>query len=409
MRPSSAGGALPLLPLLLGAAAPLPGEQYAERAGKLEGKKDAKAWLKLKDFAEEHLLWKEREEALRKTIDQDPEGAEAHTRLDEVKVGEEWLPAEEAEAREAEENQGKGLVFYGTKWVPAKEADKLREADRKQVGWDCDLRIQTPRFVLYSARSLPLSRRIIALLESDLAAYQRLYGSVWKAAPSAKPIRVYLFRDRASYERKLQADLSSPPGLPHGMYSAVTKVCYLGLPPDYKPGLDPEAYTEEQTARVAAHEMLHAFDDLMSRSHTVSPNRADWVLEGRADHFGDSVLGRQVLPGRVHLLHVGGSMEDRGVALAKGVEGLPLAQLLAMNTARFTGEGVREHYVMSWALVHFLFHAEGGRHAPAFRKFLAGCPKQSSPAEFEKTVGRLATLEPAFKDYVRKVLLPELE
>ncbi len=53
-------------PLLLGASAPLPEADYAARAAKLEGKKDAKAWLKLADFAEEQLLWEKREEALRK-------------------------------------------------------------------------------------------------------------------------------------------------------------------------------------------------------------------------------------------------------------------------------------------------------------------------------------------------------
>ena len=38
----------------------------------------------------------------------------------------EWLPSGDADAKEIEAMQAKGLVFYGTKWLPAKEADKLR-------------------------------------------------------------------------------------------------------------------------------------------------------------------------------------------------------------------------------------------------------------------------------------------
>ena len=94
-----------------------PTTEYAARSAKLEGKKDPKAWLALADFAEEHLLWEKLTEALKKTVELDPDNAPAHARLDEVKAGKEWLPTAEAEAREQKENEPKGLVFYGAKWV----------------------------------------------------------------------------------------------------------------------------------------------------------------------------------------------------------------------------------------------------------------------------------------------------
>ena len=37
-----------------------PAAEYAACARKLEGQKSAKAWLALADYAEEHLLWRER-------------------------------------------------------------------------------------------------------------------------------------------------------------------------------------------------------------------------------------------------------------------------------------------------------------------------------------------------------------
>ena len=201
---------LPSLLLAPGAGAadlPDPAAEYAARASKLAESKDPKAWLKLADYAEERLLWDGRLEALRKAVAVAPENAEAHARLDERKWKGSWVPFEEADKAETEEMQGKGLVFYGAKWVPSKEADTLREADAKACGWDCKIRVDTPHFALYGARSLPFTRRISALLENDLIAYQRVYGSIWKPQIPAKPIKVYLFADLDTYLRKLRADL----------------------------------------------------------------------------------------------------------------------------------------------------------------------------------------------------------
>ena len=188
-------------------AAEDPGAEYAARAGKLGEKKDPKGWLALADFCEEHLLWGKREEALRKVVSLSPDNAEAHARLDEVKFGKGWLPVEEAEAKEAEKNQAKGLVFYGAKWVSPKEADKLREADRKAVGWNVEVRIDTPHFRVYSARPLDFSRGLAGLLENEVLAYQRFYGKVWKLEPNPAPFKAYVFADRETFVSVLKTGL----------------------------------------------------------------------------------------------------------------------------------------------------------------------------------------------------------
>ena len=104
-------GALLLSPAW-GGPAPDPAAEYAARLEKL-GEKDVKGWLRLADFCEERLLFGQREEALRKAVAAEPDNAEAHKRLDEARFGKEWLPADEADSREIEEQQGKGLSFYG--------------------------------------------------------------------------------------------------------------------------------------------------------------------------------------------------------------------------------------------------------------------------------------------------------
>ncbi len=380
-----------MLVLLLGAAAPSPEADYAERAAKLEGEKDAKAWLKLADFAEEHLPWEAREEALRKALAQDPEDAEAHARLDEVKVGQAWLPAGEAEAREAEEKQAKGLVFYGKGWIPAAEADKLREADRKEAGWDVAFRLDTAHLRVYSGRPLAFTRRLAALLEDEVGVYRKLYGGTLALDPEPPTVRVYVFADRDGFARVVaQVVGRDPPGKSPGMYSPETGVLYVG--DSAKGG------SEGAVLQTAAHEMTHALDHRWARV----PEWPNWLVEGRAHHLGFAIRGRRILPGTVAVPPGARILKTLGEA----IDGADLREFLALTPEGFVGEGIGSHYALSWALVHFLFHGEGGKYAPGFRAFLQGLPGKGSVADFEKAVGPLSGLEPAFKRYVKETLIP---
>ncbi len=385
-------------PLLLGAAVPSPEADYAERAAKLEGKKDAKAWLKLADFAEENLLWEKREEALRKAVEVDPKNAEAHARLDEVKVGQDWLPADEIEAKEAEEKQAKGLVFYGAKWISSKEADKLREADRKAVGWPMELRLDTPHLRIYSAKPLPFTRRLAALLESEIGVYEKLYGKVLMLDPKPLTFRVYVFSDRVIFLRILTQDTGYSPedsGIT-GIYSNVTQILYVGR----LATID----SEGDVLQVAVHEMTHALDDLAAHIATVGL-KCPWLTEGRADHLAYSIRGRRILPGATTFPSIDGKL----VTLAKSIDGADLRNVMGLDHKTFMGTEGRRNYAISWAWIHFLFHGEGGKYASGFRNYLQGIPKKVSIADFEKAVGPLSDLEPAFKRYVKETLIPMAE
>ncbi len=384
---------LALSPLLLGAGKPGPPPldpeaEYGQRAARL-GETDPKGWVALADFCEERGLWERQAEALRKVLALEPDHKEARARLDEACFSGEWLPAEEAEAREAEAMQGMGLLLYGTTWIPAKEADRLREADRKAVRWDVETRIDTPHLVLYSSRPLAFTRRLAALLENEVGAYRRLYGRVWKMDPGAKPIRIYLFGDRATFERVggpvHGGHLSDYVG---GFYDAnATKILYVGM-------IRGAEGNETMAASIAVHELLHGLDYLLSRS--VVKGTPKWIQEGRAEHFGQAIQGRRVQPGTL-------SRFARGrfrTVFGGGMPEIPIATLVD-GACGFT----EAHYAASQAFVHFLFHGDGGRHAAGFRAFLSGLPAKASRAEFEKAVGKLPALEPAFRRHDQEVLL----
>ncbi len=394
--------AMILLSALFSASAagvPDPGTEFQAQAAKLTAK-NPKAWLKLADFAEEHLLWDRREEALRKALAQDPENAEAHARLDEARVGKAWLPAAEAEAREAEAQQAKGLVFYGKGWIKAKEAEALRDADRKLAGWPVETRLDTAHLRIYSARPLPFTRRVAAVLEGEVETYRRFYGRTLRLDPVPLVLKVYVFADPDTYERI--AKEAAPSGiLPGngGCYWNTTRILYVGNP----------GGSEEIALVTAAHEMVHALDDLSAHVYVgVNSAGAMWLTEGRADHLGYGIRGRRILPG--------GAVIPAGDAtlrlLAESVEGADIRKVMRLDQASFSGGSDQEaarNYAIAWAWVHFLFHGEGGKHAPGFHAYLKGIPRRISVADFEKAVGPLAELEPAFKRHVKETLLPAAE
>ncbi len=385
----------------LAGAAPRPADPATEYAARAEGlgDEDPQGWLELATFAEDHLLWNQRVEALRKVVTLAPDHAEAHQRLDEVRVGKAWLPADQAEAHEIAEGRAKGLVYYGSTWLSAKEAWKLRAVDRKAVGWDVETRVDTPHLRIYSARALGFTRKLAATLENESAAYQRFYGGIWKLDARPKPLKVYVFRDRHTYERILTAETGQPPGdQVVGTYDNLSQTLYTGV-------VKGEEGCIDWVTQTAVHEMFHAMDDLLAGvgivdGVTIPP----WIAEGRAVHFCYAIAGRQVLPGKLNPTPEDASPDTLGKALASS----RLSDLMGFDGTGFNGQHVQAHYALSWAWVYFLFHGEGGRHAAGFRAYLAGCPGKSSVADFEKAVSPISKLDPAFKDYVKQVLLPAI-
>ncbi len=394
---ATAGGALLLMTAAVGGQGGSSSEdQYAVRLAKLEGKKDPKAWLDLSTFCEDHLLWKEREEALRKAVEIDPKNAEAHERLDEVKAGKDWLTAEEAESKEAEAMHAKGLVLYGKGWIPSKEADKLREADRKSVGWPLEFRLDTSHLRIYSAAPVPFTQHFAALLENEIRTYQKFYGKTFKIDPKPIPLRVYFFSDRDTYERILTRDAPGSFGAGNfGIYAGTTQILYMGL-------LD-ERESDAILLKVAAHEMTHALDDILA--HCASTANSIVFVEGRAGHLGNPFHGRHSPPGGICL--PAPPPPPRG--LGEAIDGVDLHAFMRLDQKAFMGEGVLQHYALSWAWVHFLFHAQGGRYASGFRTYLQGIPGKAGVAHFEKAVGTLSDLEPEFKHYVKEELIPGAE
>lgn len=319
---------------------------------------------------------------MRKALESDPENATAHFLLDEAKHGSTWMPAEEAEAREAEEMGRKGLVYYGSKWIQPKEAEALRAKDRKQAGWPFEIKVKTARVTVYSGRDLAYTRAMAGRIEHAVEAYAHVYGPIWKLSRTPPHLVVHLYPDADSYRK--HANPFYEGGIPEsvmGFYAA--SAVYLGVVPGCEAGIE----------KTAVHESVHALD--YSWGFSVSKG---WLAEGRADYFGYSVHGRRVLPGKVRIPAGDGRPED-----LKRI--LPRASLteLVDNPKEFYKD-MDANYALSWAFIHFLFQEP---QADRFRKFLADrAYSYNTRQQLEAALGSsLKDLEPAFRDYAEKTLL----
>ena len=376
--------------LVLAAALP-PEEEYAARAAAVKVG-DAKTWLGLADFCEQKGLFERRTEALRKALEADPEQPAAHARLDEKKTGGRWLPADEADAAEEALQAKDGKAYYGKSWVPQAEAGKAAAADSKAAGFHVSVRIDTPHFSLYSGHGYGLTRRFADVLESGADAYCAFYGSVWKTSVKPKPIKVLFFPDRDSFCRTVAPIMGDPPPSAQGVYSSKMKILYVSAPGNLSP---------EFTQICALHESIHGLDDAMVPG---ASSMAPWLAEGRADHLGFAILGRQVIPGVLRL-----SPESARVSQFRLTGDIRLQALLKMTQADFESERMTQYYCLSWALVSYLLHGEDGRYAPTFRKLLSG-GKMPGAEGLAKALGtELPAFEAAFKAYVEKEFLPAVE
>lgn len=401
-----------VLMALLGAAkpAPSPAEAFAlgrEKLEKLEklgktGPAVAKSWVQLAELAESHLMLPERDEALRKALEADPGHLPARTRLDEALREGAWMSVAEAERLNLEAWAAKGLVPYGSGALKPKEAEVQLAADRKKAGWPgMTLRLDGDRVVLYTDAGPAEAQRTFDILGKTAAAYLRFHTGTLKLDPVVKPVRAFLFKDRDSFVRfcaPIRQD-GKVPASTAGFYDGNTRTLYLGtIENPASPAVE-----ADQCLCVTVHEMVHAMDHACAGIIASGPMPV-WLLEGRADHFGLGVLGRQPVPGWYNLCLNTGRIDDLGKAA-----GLDLAGLLATDAGAFKGEDRLARYAQAWAFVHFLFHAEGGRYAAAFRTFLKGLPSKCTQGDFEKAVGKVAVLEPAFQAYLRDVLLPAVK
>lgn len=224
----------------------------------------------------------------------------------------------------------------------------------------------------------------------DAAAYARFQPGAGKA--SVKPMQVFLFKDRRTFEDVVNARTGMKAGASaNAIYNVKTQTLYLG----YLENEDKARSTgDEGLVTVAVHEAIHGLDHLVGDVLTGAPA---WMAEGRAEYFCYGLSGRQVFSGRIVMPQ--DSRKAKVLLDAKDGDAGRLMAAVSLETL--------EQYALSAAWIHFLMHGEGGKHAQRFHRFVTG--RKWTQAEFERAVAPVASLEGPFLRYRQETLAGLIE
>lgn len=331
------------------------------------------------------LLHAQGRDALQQALKLDPTLREAHQLLGEVEVDGTWMTLEKGMAKLAEiekKHVAQKEAFYGDRWMPVSEIEPLRQADRDELQWAVQTRLDTEHLRLYSDQPWLPCQRWALILENEVQAYRVFHGPRMPLN-DFEPLRVYIVKGLEAFKTVTQKALGQPAHSELGFYDFNMKILFVNL-------VEEEPVRTEQTA---VHEFFHGLDNVAQpwRSRDIPP----WILEGRAIHFGYSVRDGVIRPGSVYLCE-----DNLRIDEAIG-HGLDFVRLVETPVGAWYRPGPERSalYAAAWAATHYLLHGEDGKHAEGFRTFLEGLPEKNTVADFEAAVAPLAQVEAGLKKH----------
>ncbi len=259
--------------------------------------------------------------------------------------------------------------------VPRSEAEMSAVAAeiRKELG--DDIRVERIEDVFIVA-----TNDTAASFKACQGTISRMYRFLTKdyfARRPERPIRVYLFKDKTSYEGYCQRTYEKPPSTPFGFYMARERKMVMNI---------------ATGTGTLAHELVHP---LLAEDF---PGVPSWFNEGFASLYEQSGQRGEKVVGHVNwrLPGLHKALKGRGVSLDV---------LLKTSTDDFYGDDRGVHYASARYLCLWL--QEKDLLLPFYRAFKASHAEDPTGlAALEKTAGRpLADLEAAWKDWALQLKL----
>ncbi|HYG76313.1 MAG TPA: hypothetical protein VEK08_15010 [Planctomycetota bacterium] len=147
----------------------------AAAAEKLSATEQAERWFELSQWAAERNLQRYRDEALKKTVELNPDHARARSGLGFVKHDGAWITL-------VERNQRMGLVLHEGRWVPREAREEARRAkeerEQKERDDEADIRRKEAE-----TEKLEAERRLIESQRAALEAERSRPRYVYTSAP----------------------------------------------------------------------------------------------------------------------------------------------------------------------------------------------------------------------------------
>lgn len=240
--------------------------------------------------------------------------------------------------------------------------------------------VDTAHYAIASNASPEQTQRVADVVEALHAAYAQFFADRLPArAPDAR-FQLALYRDRPDFQKH-----NTSRAWAEGFYRK--PVCH--------------AYFDADSPN-PVHWMLHEATHQLDTEWAGFP-RTPWVEEGLASYFGTSRIVDGVLgPGDFDVdtyplwwlgdMGLSGDLK-RDLAARRIV---PLRELIDNDGPPIPAD-VNRYYIGYWSLAHYLLHADGGRHAEAFRAMVDG---GGSLDAFERHVGPVERIEAEWYAYL---------
>lgn len=256
--------------------------------------------------------------------------------------------------------------------LPRSEEETIRvcEEIRRELGDETQVeRVEDFFFVA----SNDTSRSFLQYKATIARVYRYLYEDYFSRRPG-KPIRVYLFRDKTTYDVYCRSTYDKPPSTPYGFYMSSERKMVMNI---------------STGTGTLAHELVHP---LLAEDF---PGVPSWFNEGFASLFEQSGErdGKMVgfvnwrLPKLKQMLKIG--------------KGVALADLMKTTTEQFYGEDDRG---VNYATARYLclYLQEKKQLIPFFKAFKETAKDDPTGAlAFEKATGKKPSeLDPSWREWV---------
>lgn len=256
--------------------------------------------------------------------------------------------------------------------LPRSEAEELaiRREIRRELGEDFLIERLEDAFWI-ATNDTPAS------LASYLATVSRmtrhLYRHFFTQRPQ-RPLRVYLFKDKESYDAYCRAAYERPPATPYGFYMARERKMVMNI---------------STGTGTLAHELVHPLlgEDL--------PGAPSWFNEGFASLYEQSIERDGAMTGLVNW-RLSGLKAAFGTSRAVSLE-----DLLRQSSDRFYGDDRGVNYATARYLCLYL--QERGELVTFYKSFKGAFAEDpTGRAALERSTGRsLADLETSWRAWVR--------
>ncbi|TET35904.1 MAG: hypothetical protein E3J72_09705 [Planctomycetota bacterium] len=281
----------------------------------------------------------------------------------------------------------KKYILSRLKTAKYQESQQHRKLTAK---WKYTLRLDSEHFALFTTSDKKTAQPLLDLSEKTYETFCAEFTDTGMLITGK--MKIYLFDKKSEYAaflKKSGSKISQGTELvPH--YSP-----YSGAACVFRQG-----NSKEYLHQTTVHEVVHGLSLSLMKSFYGS---GCWTVEGITHYVALSANWKKktIKLGEIHQTKKS-QMTGYLKTMRKEGKVLPLKKLISMSQpqlARITS------HVQAWSFFHFLQHGKKGKYKEGLHNYLAAiCSgKPADVSTFEKLVGKLSEIEPAYQAYIKKL------